>query len=575
MRWLYGLLGFGLCLSTFSIISGHWLTANTPHTQTPAVTVKSTPPKPPTPLVAVVPHHNLVLKQRQTLLRQLSASSQPETIILLSPNHFAVGSDDVIVADKPWGIQQGTDTIQPAAELAFLLEQAGLASIDNPAFDTEHGIKNLLPDIAEFFPHSKLLPIIFKDSTSPETIQLLLTSLDSACPTCGVIASVDMSHYQPAQLAEIHDLKTLHALTSLDEEEIWEAEVDSNASLGFLIGWAKQHEVNRFTLADHTNSGLLANNLDTETTSHLFGYYESGEGASTGDALTFIFGGDGMFGREIGYQFQDDFPELFSHLGNRTFWGTDISWINLEGPISDQVIIQDRQPKDLTFNFSKQTIQALKFLKLTTVGLGNNHTFNQGEAGLATTRSLLTQAGIEVHGHPNHVSSESVVRHTKGILHISLISLNALVSTQGITELIQQEKENGAFVIVLPHWGAEYQPIHSSAQELMATSWVEAGANLIIGTHPHVVQDAQMINKTPVLYSLGNFIFDQTFSVETQQGLLVSGALTDTELKLLLVPIGSRLLKPEILQGSEKQDILDHVCSTLTCPDGVISLPLN
>mgnify|MGYP001611979966 CR=1 FL=1 len=575
MRWLYGLLTAGLCISIFSLTSGYWLVSHPQTTQTPSPISQIVSTAPPTPLVAVVPHHNLVLDQRQALLKQLSTGSQPETIILVSPNHFAVGSDDVIVADKSWNIQQGTGSLEPNTDLAFLLEQEGLASVDNLAFDTEHGIKNLLPEIAEFFPHSKLLPVIFKESVSPETIQLLLTSLDSACHTCGVIASVDMSHYQPAQLAEIHDIKTLRALTSLDEEEIWEAEVDSNASLAFLVGWAKKQQVNRFTLVDHTNSGLLANNLDTETTTHIFGYYDAGDAVPAGNVLTFTFGGDGMFGREIGYQFQDNFSELFSNLGNRTFWGTDISWINLEGPISDQVILQDRQREDLVFNFSKQTIQALQYLQLTTLGLGNNHTYNQGERGLATTRAELIEAGFDVHGHPSHVSAESVVRYTQDNIHVSLLAVNALVSTDGLEDLIQQEKQAGSVVVVLPHWGTEYQPQHSSLQERLATAWVAAGADLIIGMHPHVIQDAQLINGVPVLYSLGNFVFDQTFSDETQQGLLVTGALTKTEITLVLVPIRSRQLKPEILQGEEKQHILDQVCAGVTCTNGVITASLR
>lgn len=574
MRWLYGLVSIAVCLAGLSVSSGLWLLSQQPVKLAP---ISSAPAEPPLnlPLAVVVPHHNLVMDRRQALLKELSADSQPKTILLISPNHFNVGLDDVIVGDKAWTVQQGQHTISPDASLAHWLQQENLASVDNLVFDNEHGVKNLLSEVAEFFPEAKLLPVLLKDSTTPEIVGLLLNSLSTHCPDCGVIASVDMSHYQPAQVAEMHDIQTIRVLTTLDSTQVWDVEVDSNPALAFLLGWAKKQQVNRFTLADHTNSGLLANNLDTETTSHVFGYYTQGEPTAPEETLTFTFGGDGMFGREIGYQFQDNFPELFSQLGNRTFWGTDISWINLEGPVSDQVLVQDRQPADLVFHFSNQTIQALQYLQLTTLGLGNNHTYNQGEQGLATTRAELIEAGFDVHGHPNHVSAESVVRYTQGAIHVSLLAVNALVSTDGLEALIQQEKQAGSVVVVLPHWGTEYQPKHSSLQERLATAWVVAGADLIIGMHPHVIQDAQLIHGVPVLYSLGNFVFDQTFSDETQQGLLVTGALTKTELTLVLVPIRSHQLKPEILQGEEKQRILDQVCAAVICTNGVITASLR
>lgn len=292
-------------------------------------------------------------------------------------------------------------------------------------------------------------------------------------------------------------------------------------------------------------------------------------------SISFTFAGDAMFGREIGYKFQaDNFIKLFENLENPPFWKTDISWINLEGPISDKIIIQDPNSKNLIFNFSKQTIEALRYLKLTTVGLANNHTINQQKFGLAKTKEMLQNANINWNGDPLEINEKSVWQYEKEDIKISLIAANILLGAEGIEDLIQKEKEEKRFVIILPHWGNEYQQKHSQSQEKLASSWISAGADLIIGSHPHVIQDAQIINNKLVFYSLGNFVFDQHFSKETQQGLTISGALTKEKIKIILIPIESKNLIPEILQNEEKKIIVDKICSNIQeyCENDVITI---
>lgn len=518
-----------------------------------------------TQLAVVVPHHDLVKETRAKLLEKLSQNLQPQTIILLAPDHFSAGAMNATVSKQDWTVANGQKILSADTALINGLVKNNLVATNDAAFDNEHGIKNLLGEIKEFFPGAKLVPIIFKDSVRPAVVKELSDFIINNCAFCSVIASVDMSHYQPAHIAQLHDIKTLRALASLDEQEIWQAEVDSNASLAFLLSWAKSKNLNNFVLFDHTNSGLLANNFDTETTTHIFGYYAAGLSAPVEDSLTFTFAGDAMFGRNIGYQFQqNNFKDLFANLGNRVFWGTDLSWLNLEGPISDKIILQPRSIPDLKFNFSNQTIEALKYLRLTTAGLANNHTLNQGSKALAATRDLLESSGIDWQGNPNEADEGSIRRYEQNNIKISLIAINPTFGITNIEELIKQEKQAGRLIIVLPHWGNEYEKNHSAGQEKLARAWIEAGADLIIGGHPHVIQDAQIIDGKLIFYSLGNFIFDQTFSQETKQGLIVAGEINKETIKIVLLPIESKNLKPEILQGGAKKQILEKICKNIT-----------
>lgn len=561
--------------------------------------------EPQPPLAVIVPHHNVVAALRAELLAEVAQTTQPQTIVLLAPNHFGSGSANVIVADKTWTRQNGKAIMLPNQELVETLVTEEVTTLDNAAFTGEHGVSNLLDDIGTYFPEATIVPIIFRDATSPAAVAALMVTLEAACAEsaedCGVIASVDMSHYLPAALADVHDVTTLRVLRERNQTDVWQLEVDSQPALAAVMRWADQQIIPNFVEFAHTNSGTLVGDHDIETTSHILGYYQAAAAvtdasATTIDVLatttdlvsqssnvtTFTFAGDVMLGREIGYQFQNNnFRDLFSNFGNRVFWGTDISWLNLEGPVSDQHIIQDRQPNDLTFLFSRESIAALQYLKITTAGLANNHTANQGRTGLETTRRLLDEASIDWVGDPYGSNETSIKRYDTGGNAISLIAVNVFDGDlAGLTELIQAEQTAGQFVIVLPHWGNEYQTTHSGRQEQLATEWVEAGANLIIGMHPHVVQDAQVITTTSgdqvlVLYSLGNFVFDQTFSQETQQGLIVAGSITAEQVHVVLQPIISRKLKPELARGETKQALIERVCNGLAnlCSNGSITLP--
>lgn len=516
------------------------------------------------PLAAVLPHHDLVKEIRREFMERLSRESQPKTIILVSVNHFNAGSSEIITSDQDWLVANGAKKI--TADLAVIekLVKNGLVKVEPAAFLNEHGIRNLLGEIKEFFPKAKLVPLIIKEPAKPDEAGKLTRVLAESCPACGLIASVDMSHYQPAELAEIHDTKTLRALMALDENEIWQTEIDSNAALALLINLTKAKDLNRFNLFAHTNSGLLAGNKETETTTHIFGNYSSGGPVSVESGITFSFAGDAMFGRNVGHDFQDNnFLDLFANLGNQTLWGTDISWLNLEGPISDKNVEQFPEEHSLVFNFSRQTIKALKYLKLTVVGLANNHTLNQGAVALEKTRAILEEAEIDWSGDPNKNDSASVRRYRQGDITVALLPVNLLSSADGAEELIKEEKNKNNFVIVLPHWGNEYELTHSASQERLARAWIKAGADLIIGTHPHVVQDAQVIDGKLVFYSLGNFIFDQMFSAETQQGLIISGQISADKLRIVLTPVVSKKMKPEIMRGAQRQKIIDRVCRKL------------
>lgn len=106
-----------------------------------------------------------------------------------------------------------------------------------------------------------------------------------------------------------------------------------------------------------------------------------------------------------------------------------------------------------------------------------------------------------------------------------------LATEPRLPEIIQNAKNNSDILIVSIHWGEEYKKTHNSRQENLAKTIIDNGADLIIGHHPHVIQDVDEYKNKPIIYSLGNFIFDQYFSKDTMKGMAFEITYSDKEIK--------------------------------------------
>jgi poly-gamma-glutamate synthesis protein (capsule biosynthesis protein) len=96
---------------------------------------------------------------------------------------------------------------------------------------------------------------------------------------------------------------------------------------------------------------------------------------------------------------------------------------------------------------------------------------------------------------------------------------------------IRAAREVSDVVIAMPHWGSDYSSAPNYRQLFFDQVAVEAGADLVIGTHPHVIQGMREIEGIPVFYSLGSFVFDQDWSLETQQGIVVVVTFQEQKLR--------------------------------------------
>ncbi|MBM2820286.1 MAG: hypothetical protein HW405_46, partial [Candidatus Berkelbacteria bacterium] len=404
----------------------------------------------------VVAHHDLVKHERSRIFREVAAKEKYRDVILVSPDHFNSGINSISTTNKTWHLTNSI--ILPDSDKINQLEK-NLVTNQESAFEREHGITNILNDISTNFPDANIIPLIIKANTENDKIQKLNENLIKICPSnCLMINSIDFSHYQTGTLAEIHDSLSLRALENLDEKLAWQSETDSPQALTLATFWAKSNSTMNFHLGYHSNSAEIFQEPDSESTSYILGWYEERQQRSTNE-ISFMFAGDAMFGRGVYYKFPK-LEKAFENLGDRFFWGTDVSMLNLEGPISKQNIFPNPAPDNLIFNFPPQTISVLKWLHINTVGLANNHTLNQGMSGFNNTIQLLKTNKINSIGNPGCDNDASLQTFASGKKKMSIIAINALECSSNIDEMIRSQKNLSNYVIIFVHWGNEYEKTH-------------------------------------------------------------------------------------------------------------------
>jgi gamma-polyglutamate biosynthesis protein CapA len=215
-----------------------------------------------------------------------------------------------------------------------------------------------------------------------------------------------------------------------------------------------------------------------------------------------------------------------------------------------------------TFKFSTDPalLSILKAAGVTHLSLANNHSFDFGLAGYNNAISKIWDNDMVPFGHPSKIASTSLVY----IDDMAVVAIHTLYGRPGITEVetvVREAKSRAKLVVAYIHWGEEYVKIPPTSIKSYAEDISELGFNLIIGHHPHVVQSIEYIGDTLVFYSLGNFIFDQYFSRDVQEGLAIRLNTTDEGYGIELLPVTSvdTRAQPRYMEGESKSDFLNNL----------------
>lgn len=269
------------------------------------------------------------------------------------------------------------------------------------------------------------------------------------------------------------------------------------------------------------------------------------------DSFTIGFVGDIMLDRGIRSVVErhgeGDYHYPFAKIAD-TLSTFDILFGNLEGAMS--ATGKDKQGL-YSFRMDPKGALVLRTLGFDVLSTANNHSYDWGPEALADTPSVLARAGITPVGTGATASDAYAPVFTDyGSTRVGFVAYTdvhgmyelptsddqptlALLSKEHLAEGIKNAREYADIVVVSIHFGDEYVATPNARQREYAEYAIDAGADLVIGHHPHTVQPVERYKNGYIAYSLGNFIFDQNFSLETATGLLLGVRVVDKRIVAL------------------------------------------
>lgn len=296
--------------------------------------------------------------------------------------------------------------------------------------------------------------------------------------------------------------------------------------------------------------------------------------------ITIALAGDMLFDRHVAKQIE-------RHGGSFVFDGyaaylkdSDIVLGNLETPLSDRGTAME--DKEYTFRSRPEIAGLLKQHHITAVSIANNHILDYGMPAFTDTMKHLKEAGVYYSGggHNREEAEAGVVIERNGIKTGFIAFSGVVPSTDwyagrnkpgiigaykvheaAVVRCIERLKEKCDLVVVSVHWGKEGSLEIREQEREMAHKMADAGADIVMGHHPHVVQGVELYNGKLIFYSLGNFIFTQSHS-ELSNRMMAVRVRYGGDKKLAgveIVPGVIRGSRPEIMNEEEKRQFLSEL----------------
>jgi len=504
----------------------------------------------------VVPHH-LLASELIAQAFAAAASEKTQTIVLISPNHFSNGRGQAISSLYDWQTPYGI--LEADKKIINDLRAGGFAEIDETPFENEHGISNLVGFAKKAFPNARIVPLIVKDALSADEGDALAGRIRDILPDDAlVVASLDFSHYLPVWAADFHDAKSRAVLSGFDYQGIDSTDVDSKPALRVFLKYLDAAGARNFALLGNSNSAkILDDDRIAETTSYIAGIYSSGTGDGMKQATLLSFG-DLLLDRYIKKAIDKNGPDYPFLNIKRFLAGSDLTLANLEGSFTD-FRPRPLNPNNTSFTFDPKLAPMLKESGFNIVNLANNHVQDFGRAGSEQSRAYLDQAKID-HFGDFYNEGPAVVEEIRGI-KIAFIGYSEFgdAAIAGTIAKIKDARSKADFVVAYAHWGIEYQTDFWIGSQEKGRQFIDAGADVVLGSHPHVIQPVEIYKGKPIFYSLGNFVFDQISTPEVIRGLAVGAVFGKDKIEYYLFPTQSRDFQVNLADGETRDIILNNI----------------
>ena len=498
-------------------------------------------------MAGVVPHHITAATLISGFFSQAADfADYYDLVIILAPNH-AADLANVVLSDRDWDVGNGVFTHKDFVD-SLMAEHSIDTALSHNHLEMDHSASILIPYIYHYLPNTKVAPVLISRSISLDgTINLsrwLMNWIEESGENVLLVASIDFSHFLTADEAMRNDFVTANAIANRDFGLIHSLNyhyLDSAASMIIFLKYLDALGISLQTI-DHTDATeFLGAGLD-ETTSYKV---IVGTKSAKPTQVRLTFTGDLMLHEpQMGVDFNHTFSKVRPHLQT-----ADLTIGNLEtvlnGTFSDFPL----------FSATDEFGYALRDAGFDILSTANNHSLDQGVEGLLRNLNFLEDIGIDTFGtYRNREERDAIlIREAKGIRFAFLsytFGTNGHSIPQGQDYLINLMNENliradimragelADFVIVMPHMGNEYEQFVRQEFKDWAMMMLEAGADVIVASHPHVVQSmgfVRIVNSETgevrlgfIAYCLGNFVSSQRI-VPREAGVILNLYFEKTE----------------------------------------------
>lgn len=298
------------------------------------------------------------------------------------------------------------------------------------------------------------------------------------------------------------------------------------------------------------------------------------EPAVMAEPVTLLFTGDVLLSDYVLNNYKSNgidgvlSPELQDEMKS-----SDITVINNEFPFSTRGT--QAPDKQFTFRVDPAYVSLLTDMGVDIAGLANNHVLDYGTQALLDTFDTLDNAGIDYIGAGNDIARASALitkqagGKTFGFLAASrvipVVSWDVRNATPGVfttydpallVAAIEQAKDRCDYLTVFVHWGIERDEYPQDYQVSMAEQYIDAGADLVIGSHPHVLQGITYYKDKPIFYSLGNFIFNQNIAQTAAVKVTVDG---ENEPVVQLIAASASNARTAACEDAQKAEIYKYL----------------
>ncbi len=318
-------------------------------------------------------------------------------------------------------------------------------------------------------------------------------------------------------------------------------------------------------------------------------YYNS---VNSPTLVTGIFVGDIMLSRNVDAQMKKNNSYAYPFLNvSDLLQKNDFVFANLEAPIINGRTIKDGE---MVFRVDEDILPTLKQMNFSVFSLANNHIFNFGEKGFLNTLNLLDKFNIQYPGAGKNFAEahqpKIIERNNIKFAFLAYNDVDLTVPIAKATEnhcgiaimdnlvQLQQDVANAKkmanFVIVSMHAGDEFQYEPEQYKIDFAHAAIDAGADLVIGHHPHVLQSIEKYKNGYIFYSLGNFVFDQMWSNETRESMALRIIFSPKTIKAIQIyPIFiENSGQPKIINASNSPEHYQNIIQKINLVDKKIKI---